>query len=178
VDPAALPRRLAAQTATRVTAFTETRVHPERQSSDLYPSEGSVAAPGAGLGSNSNYFLYNCGSILDLSVTINVTQDIVGTDGFGFQVNAYSATGDYDAAQQYVITMDPNGNLLAAVDNWQSGSTQLINDFVRMTALTGAKLPAGYSLTIALQNDTSGNVAGATYTAADNQCNTRREHHD
>jgi hypothetical protein len=33
VDPAALPRRMAAQTATWVTAFTETRVHPERQSS-------------------------------------------------------------------------------------------------------------------------------------------------
>jgi hypothetical protein len=139
---------------------------------DLYPSEGSVAAPGAGLGSNSNYFLYNCGSILDLSVTINVTQDIVGTDGFGFQVNAYSATGDYDGAQQYVITMDPNGNLLAAVDNWQSGSTQLINDFVQMTSLSGAKLPAGYSLTIALQNDTSGNVTGATYTATDDHGNT------
>jgi hypothetical protein len=33
VDPAALPRRMAAQAGTWVTAFTGTRVHPDRQSS-------------------------------------------------------------------------------------------------------------------------------------------------
>lgn len=36
-----------------------------------------VAAPSAGLGSNSNYFFdSNCQNLTGLSVTINVTQDI------------------------------------------------------------------------------------------------------
>lgn len=135
---------------------------------DVSPGETPVADPSAGLGSNSNYFLCNCGTIRDLSVTINVTQDIVGSDGFGFQVNAYSAAADYDGAQQYVITMDPQGQLYAAVDNWQNGSTQLINDFDPVKTFPGARLPAGYSLTIALQNDASGNITAATYTVVDN----------
>jgi hypothetical protein len=59
-----------------------------------------VAAPSAGLGSNSNYFFdSNCQNLTGLSVTINVTQDITGSDGFGFQINAYSASGDFDGAQ-------------------------------------------------------------------------------
>jgi hypothetical protein len=139
---------------------------------DLVGPEGNVTAPGAGLGSNSNYFLYSCSSILDLSVTINVTQDIVGSDGFGFQLNAYSGSGDFDGAQQYVITIDPQGNVYAAVDNWQNGSTQLINDFDLITTLSSATLPAGYSLTIALQNDANGNITGAAYTVTDGSGNT------
>lgn len=138
---------------------------------DLYSPNNPAPRPGAGLGSNSNYFLYNCGNILNLSVTINVTEDIVGSDGFGFQVNAYSAASDYDGAQQYVMTVRPDGTLYAAVDNWQNGSTQLINDFVSIATLPGAKLPAGYSLTIGLQNDPNGIVTGATYTATDNNGN-------
>jgi hypothetical protein len=139
---------------------------------DLGPAQSSVARPGAGLGSNSNYFLSNCDSILGLSVAINVTQDIVGSDGFGFQVNAYSASGDLDGAQQYVFTVDPQGNLWAAVDNWQNGAAQLINHFVPIATLPGARLPAGYQLTIGLQNDAGGNITGATYTVTDNGGNT------
>jgi hypothetical protein len=138
-----------------------------------FPGTASVSAPSAGLGSNSNYFLYsNCNPITGLSVSISVTQDIVGSDGFGFQVNGYSAQGDHDGAQQYVITLNPQGQLYAGVDNWQNGSTQLINDFVGLTNLPGAKLPAGYTLTIALQNDANGNITGAAYTVVDNQGNT------
>jgi hypothetical protein len=87
-----------------------------------------VAAPAAGLGSNSNYFLYNCDSILGLSVTINVTEEIVGTDGFSFQLNAYSAAGDFDGAQQYCIALNPDGQLYAVVDNWQTGSYRMVDD--------------------------------------------------
>jgi hypothetical protein len=142
----------------------------------------NAAPPSAGLGSNSNYFLYSpaasgqgisgCNPLIDLSVTINVTQDIAGSDGFGFQVNAYSGSNDFEGAQQYVITMDPQGELYGAVDNWQNGSTQLINHYVPLMNLPGAQLPTGYSLTIALQNDGSGNVTGVTYTVVDNQGNT------
>jgi hypothetical protein len=141
--------------------------------SDSFGAQSPVAAPGAGLGSNSNYFLYSdCDSILGLSVTINVTQQIAGSDGFGFQVNAYSGAGDLDGAQQYVITMDPQGNLYAAVDNWQNGSTQLINDFVPFATFANAVLPAGYALNITLANDAVGYVTAATYTVTDDSGNT------
>lgn len=132
------------------------------------------AAPPSPLGSNSNYFLYSpgaggvCNSLTGLTVTIHVTQDIVGSDGFGFQVNAYSSAGENDGAQQYVITMAPGGQVYAAVDNWQNGSTQLINDFVPLANMSGNKIPAGYTLTISLQNDAGGNITGATYTIVDN----------
>ena len=59
-----------------------------------------VPVPAAGLGGNSNYILASdCNSLINVSVTINVTEDIVWqsasgqTDGFGFQLNAYSPTG-------------------------------------------------------------------------------------
>jgi hypothetical protein len=56
---------------------------------------GNVPAPGGGLGSNSNYFLVaeNGGPLLDVKVTIDVTQDLVSNIGLGFQLNAYSLSG-------------------------------------------------------------------------------------
>ena len=141
-------------------------------------SEGPrVAAPASGLGSNSNYFLYSPGAkagtvnnLLGLSVTINVDAAITGNDGFGFQINAYSAKGDYDGAQQYLIYLSPHGSaqLTCMVDNWQSTSHQLINEQVKLASLSSHTLPANYSLTITLTNDSSGRITGASYAAFDN----------
>jgi hypothetical protein len=136
---------------------------------DLSAGENPVAAPKSGLGSNSNYFLCNCSNILDLTVTIDVTEDIKGSDGFSFQVNCYSPSG-VDGIQQYVITMDPQGTLYAAVDNWTWSAGhlhQLINYFPSIGSLSNATLPAGYTLTISLQNDGKGNITGATYNVND-----------
>jgi hypothetical protein len=136
---------------------------------DLSAGENPVAAPAAGLGSNSNYFLCNCSNILDLNLTIEVTEDIKGSDGFSFQVNCYSPSG-VDGIQQYVITMDPQGTLYAAVDNWTYSAGhvhQLINYFPSIGSLPNATLPAGYTLTISLQNDDDGNITGASYNVND-----------
>jgi len=132
-----------------------------------------VAAPSAGLGSNSNYFLSNCSHITGLSVTIDVTQDITGSDGFGFQVNCYSASGDYDGGQQYLIYLAPGGSpqLTAMVDNWHTTSDQLINTQPKLASLPSHTLPAGYKLKISLDNDASGNINGANYQAWDNNGN-------
>jgi hypothetical protein len=138
---------------------------------DLPSPEPAAPIPASGLGSNSNYFMCNCDFILGLSVIINVTQDIVGTDGFGFQVNCYSASGDVDGAQQYVFSMDPSGNLWAWVNNWQNPSTALVNTRTRLGTFSGAELPAGYSLTVALLNDANGNITGAVYSVTDNAGN-------
>ena len=142
----------------------------------LYSGGPLATAPSAGLGSNSNYFLYSpnsaggCNNLTGLTVTINADADITGSDGFGFQLNAYSAKGDYDGAQQYLIYLSPHGSpqLTCMVDNWESTSDQLINNQVELAGLSGHTLPAGYQLTIALQNDSSGRITGATYTATDN----------
>jgi hypothetical protein len=136
---------------------------------DLSVGENPVAAPKSGLASNSNYFLCNCSNILDLTVTIDVTEDIKGSDGFSFQVNCYSPSG-VDGIQQYVITMDPQGNLYAAVDNWTYSAGhvhQLINYFPSIGSLSNATLPAGYTLTISLQNDEHGNITEAVYNVND-----------
>ena len=137
------------------------------------PLVATVPAPGAGLGSNSNYLLSNCSNITGLSVTIDVTQAIAGSDGFGFQVNCYSGSKDFDGAQQYLIYLSPSGSpqLTAMVDNWHTTSSQLINTQPELASLPSHTLPAGYKLKISLSNDSSGNITGATYQAWDNNGN-------
>jgi Ricin-type beta-trefoil lectin domain-like len=142
-----------------------------------FPSPvASMTAPGAGLGSNSNYLMSNCGNMTEVSVMVNVTQDIVGSDGFGFQLNGYSAKSDFDAAQQYLIYLDPHSSpaqLNCMVDNWTitPKQAQIINHIVPLATLPSQKLPAGYALGIFLQNDSSGKITGAQFTAFDNKGN-------
>jgi hypothetical protein len=133
-----------------------------------------VAAPGAGLGSNSNYILYNGGKpITGLSTTMLVTQDIVcqsasgPTKGFGFQLNAYSPKSEKSAWQQYVIALFGN-QVIGAVDNWPLSGPNIINDFFNLATVPTGKIPAGYQIKIALNNDSTGNITGATYTIIDN----------
>jgi hypothetical protein len=118
----------------------------------------AAPAPSEGLGSNYNYLLNsNCNWLTGVSVTVDVFQDITGSDGFGFQLNAYSATSDYDAAQQYLIYLDPHSQpaqLYCMVDNWtvQGGQSQIINNIVPLATLPSHTLPAGYQLLISLAN--------------------------
>jgi hypothetical protein len=137
---------------------------------------GPVPAPAAGLGSNSNYILASdCNPLINLSVTITVTEDIVWqsasdtTEGFGFQLNAYSPTGDLDGYQQYLIYLGDT-LLKGGIDNW--GPKGLLGgELVVLTTLPNVTLPAGYVLQISLQNDNDGNITGATYDVIDNQGN-------
>jgi Ricin-type beta-trefoil lectin domain-like len=141
--------------------------------SGSFPSPVSAEpAPSAGLGSNSNYFLSNCNDITGLSVTVNVTQGIVGSDGFGFQVNAYSAKAQYDGGQQYLIYLDPHSSpaqLYCMVDNWTESPSlgQIINHIVPLATLPSQELPAGYTLKITL-NYSGSAVSGANYIVMDN----------
>lgn len=133
-----------------------------------FPATVTAApAPSAGLGSNSNY-LFSCGDIPMTGVTVSIKayEEIAGSDGFGFQVNCYSAKGDYDGAQQYVITLDPHTSpptLLAWVNNWHTTSSAVVNHLVTLATLPGGVLPAGYELKISLQNNSSGQITGANY---------------
>ena len=132
----------------------------------LYSGGVLATPPTAGLKSNSNYFLTNCSNITGLSVLINIDADMKSDIGFGFQLNAYSATADNaDAAQQYVILCDSGGTLWGWVDNWTSANQEVVNNRQVIATLPSATLPAGYALQITLANDSSGRITAATYTA-------------
>jgi len=130
-------------------------------------------APRDGFGSNGNQILFsNCNPLLGVTVTINVTEAIVceaasgPTNGFGFQLNAYSPKNEKSAWQQYVISVF-GSTIIGAVDNWPLTGDNIINDFFNMGSLPSAGVPAGYVLKITLHNDAKGNVTGATYAVFD-----------
>ncbi len=142
---------------------------------------GSVSTPSSGLGSNSNYLLDSgCNSLTDVAITIVVTQDIVlqsnsqpqpgssSLSGFTFQLNCYSPKNETSAWQQYVIGLY-GSEIRCQINNWQSLTTFLINQSNHLASLPTSKIPAGYQLRITLQNDSSGNITAATFSAADNQ---------
>jgi hypothetical protein len=120
----------------------------------------TVPPPPLGLGGFSNYYLYsNCNPIVDLSVTIDVTEDIVCEStstppkGFGFQLNAYSPAGETSAFQQYVIFL-VGRELMGAVDNWPLNGPNIIDNIFNLTSVPEAvTLPAGYQLKIILRNN-------------------------
>ncbi len=135
----------------------------------------NVPAPSSGLGSNSNYILdSNCNDITGLSVTINVTQDIVCTanskppsgqtqeHGFGFQLNAYSPKSEKSGWQQYVISLF-DSQLQSVVNNWPTTGNWIINNYVDLSTVPKLTIPAGYTLQISLANDRSNNISAATY---------------
>jgi len=67
--------------------------------------------------------------------------------------------------------------LIGAVDNWPLSGPNIINDFFFLATISslgdqGIKIPAGYQIKIALQNDAHGNVTGATYVVTDDLGNT------
>lgn len=133
-------------------------------------------APGSGLGSNSNYYLYGgvkSGggyiALQDVVVTIDVTEDIVGTPPFNFQLNAYSPHADLDGWQQYGISMAPGSNQLNSfAENWPLSGNNLFNiepaGFV--TIPNDTTIPAGFKIVIQLSyaSDGSGNIDGSLVT--------------
>jgi hypothetical protein len=125
-----------------------------------------------------------CNPLTDVAVTIQITQDLVYTahgapmagssavTGFSFQLNCFSPSQFKDVAQQYVIGYD-GSNLYGQVNNWKAdpnnsnGFDSIINDQSNLTGVSGHKLPAGWQLIIALDNDGTGKITGAHFYAVD-----------
>ncbi len=146
------------------------------------PSTGP-GEPGGGLGSNNNYFMYSptasgCANLINVSVTIHITTPMVWvssggpnqcpggsglTNGFSFQLNCYSPKGQSVAWQQYIINLWGT-QLNGAINNWPlTGKIPIIFPSGEYTLNLGSSLPstaipAGYTLSINLGNDSSGNV--------------------
>jgi hypothetical protein len=161
------------------------------------PSAGS-GEPGGGLGSNNNYFMFEpagsgCANLLDVSVTLVVTEDIVwestgdappgcppapsnGRTGLSLQLNCYSPTSKspnpgYPNWQQYIIDLWDT-QLYGAINTWNTPSVAVILPGPPPTEYT---TPLGASLLsapgtlpkgiyqIKLGNDMSGNVNNVTW---------------
>jgi hypothetical protein len=135
-----------------------------------------VAAPGGGLRSNSNYIFSNGNTPLtNVSARIIVTEDIASSNGFGFQLNAYSTDpkGDSCAWQQYSFVVTGNA-ISGVINNWpvdwyvNGNYVDLILEWFTLESLSSNRLAAGTVLTVTLENDSKGNVTGATFTVVDN----------
>ena len=139
----------------------------------------SVAPPAGGLGSNSNYILTSlCNNITGLTVTVNVTQNIVHQDssgiwysGFGFQLNCNSAPGFFNAWQQFIFIVlgtpigDPQINL--ALADYTVTSDSIYVDYFGVLVIPNLVLPAGYQLQMQLKNDVNDNIVGITWIVTD-----------
>src|SRR5277367_2810813 len=74
-------------------------------------NKSKVPPPGGGLTSNSNYFLYSDGNpITGLSVTVEVTKDIVAVNGINAQLNAYSDASANATWLQYCFGFHTSSN--------------------------------------------------------------------
>jgi hypothetical protein len=143
------------------------------------PPQGPGDVTG-GLTSDSNYIMYTptlnggCANLLNVSVTIEVTQEIVfvsasggPTQGFAFQLNCYSPLGSFCAWQQYIIAL-LGTELTGLINTWPLTGNPIIappnNSYpVPLVGLPSISLPAGYQMKITLGNDTSGNVVNVTW---------------
>ncbi len=145
---------------------------------------GNVLAPAGGLSGNSNYILNsNCAAVTDLVITIAITEDIYVPLGMSFQLNAYSAQNTNCVYQQYGFYFFVQGHQIPSInwliDLWPSDSYRsalnlpsghdLINQHPQLHTMSSAApvLPAGYTLTLKLSNDTEGRVTAVSYSAND-----------
>jgi hypothetical protein len=143
------------------------------------------------LGGNNNYFIVGAppGSttvrpITGLDISIAIAQDVPVPNHFDFQLNAWSPQGTNTPWQQYIFDYYNPSGLSGFIDNWPSQAYaqklglpmggDLINYRVSpnpVVALSNGILPAGYTLDIRLQNDSSGNITGVTFSVTDPSCN-------
>src|ERR1700733_4851424 len=136
---------------------------------------GDVPAPPGGLGSSSNYILYSdCKPITDLSVAIDVTQELFGNLGFSVQLNAYSPPGEKLTWQQYFLSLQTSNGpftpceIYGYIDNWPNpvSGPVLVGAAPGLLSLPNSAIPAGSKLTISLGNDAHGNVISVTFALA------------
>jgi hypothetical protein len=114
------------------------------------------ADPTAGSGGAS------CNNLLGVEVTIVVTDDIISSDGFAFQLNTYGPKGAPAQIQQYGFKA-PTAELEAFGETFSIPPSSIVNQEHNMKPLPGMVLHAGSTLTIALTYD-GDNVTGAVFT--------------
>jgi hypothetical protein len=145
--------------------------------SDALYSGGPLAEPPDSFGSNHNYYLASNGSdITWLTVTINIDEDIVGTEGVAFQLNAYGASNTAAVGQQYCLLLDPTvQQMKLQTEFWPvlnpspEETASLFNKSMEIVPMSENRIPAGYTLEIALENDSSNRITSAKFTVVDDR---------
>jgi hypothetical protein len=132
---------------------------------------------------SANYVLANgssCATLTGVRATIVVTEDLVWESsspsshpGFSVQLNAETNSDQPLDWQQFMLHIGDDQGLWPWINIWypQSGGPkalwlQTVNEPVA-TMPQAARIPAGYSMVVALQNDSEGRVTGATFTVWD-----------
>ncbi len=151
----------------------------------------AVPPRNGGLTSNINYFLYGGGKpITGLSVTIEITKDLVAEHGVNMQWNAYSDANADATWMQYCLGFQPvTGPKLKigwSVEYWpskayhqqlvktvgQPANSDLFNQLGALVTLpmatAGVTIPAGFKTEYTLAYDANGNVTGVTVVVTDN----------
>jgi hypothetical protein len=145
------------------------------------------------LSSNNNANLVdNCQNLQNLTVTLDVTEDLVtlGNTGFSLQVNSYPQPASQSQGQtlnwfQYIIYVLQN-SLWYEIQYWAVGSSSwppgytpnpnttpwlpaLPSDYflTQFGSVSNNQIPAGSVMQIQLANDSSGNVTSATFSVTD-----------
>ncbi len=137
-------------------------------------------------GGDSGYFNYllandasSCATLTGVKVTIYFTEDLVWESssprpGFSIQLNAETNNNQPLDWLQFVVLNLNDQNLWPWIEIWTP--TQVLwnhpfldNPVAKMPQ--AARIPAGYSIVIALQNDNEGRVTGATWTVLDGSGN-------
>jgi hypothetical protein len=121
-------------------------------------------------GSFANYLLASdCKNLRDVSVSIEITEDLVGSNGFSFQLNANSPKQKHgqqfkSAWQQYVVVVTDD-SLRLTIQLWEAPKIPVIKEWFNEggLGLPVNTLRAGVTVTIALENDADGNVTGVTF---------------
>jgi hypothetical protein len=131
------------------------------------------------LSSSKNAILYdNCNSLQNLTVILQVTQDLVtlGNNGFSLQLNCYPQTKPQATYRdkplnwfQYVIAVESN-SVQWGIQYWSEvkgfGFSPAKN-YVSFGSVSSNQMPAGSVMKIALHTDANGNVTSATFSITD-----------
>jgi hypothetical protein len=164
-----------------------------KANADTSKTSGSdlVPPPGGGLTSNTNYFLYSDGNpITGLSITLEITKNLVADHGVNMQWNAYSDAKANATWLQYCLGFSPasgpNMKIGWSVEYWPSStyhqeltktvglpvSSDLFNQLGALVTLpmstAGITIPAGFKSVYTLAYDSNGNVTGVTVVITDN----------
>jgi len=144
--------------------------------------------------SNNNAILINnCKNLQNLSVLLEITEDVATTDGGGwsFQLNCYPPAGEYCQTSQltwlqYIIYVQ-GGNLAYEIQYWANNSSKWppgytpqpnttpwlpcwANDYYlsgSFASINGDTLPRGSKLAIALTTNEDGGVTKVKFTYTD-----------
>jgi Ricin-type beta-trefoil lectin domain-like len=146
-------------------------------------------------GGDSGYFNYilangsSCATLTGVKATIYFTEDLVWESssqpqnpGFSIQLNAETNNNQPLDWLQFVVHIGNDPKLFPWINIWQpaaagqAGNPAILwNQQVKNPVATmpqAARIPAGYSIIIALQNDSAGRVISATWTVLDGSGNT------